>query len=33
MKALGKYREEALSADNGYQKVTKVFDAGVPGNV
>jgi len=32
MKALGKYREEALSTNNGYQKVTNVFDAGAPGN-
>jgi gentisate 1,2-dioxygenase len=33
LKALGKYREEALAVDNGYQKVTKVFPAGDLGNV
>ena len=26
MKALGKYREEPLGADSGYQKVTQLFD-------
>ena len=28
MKALGKYREEALSANDGYQVVKEAFDAG-----
>ena len=32
MKALGKYREEALVTKNGYQNVTSVFDVGVLGN-
>ena len=31
MKALGKYREEALATNNGYQKVTERFRRGSSG--